>query len=133
MPRYYPVMLDIQGRAAVIIGGNEIAAEKAAALAACGAQVTAISPTCSDALRTQAKQGTARLCQRHYRPDELAGAFIVIAVTNDQTMIEAIWSETRRHGQLVNIVDKPRRCSFILPSILRRGSLNWMKSPPPRF
>ncbi len=123
MPRYYPVMLDLQGRAAVVIGGDEIAAEKAAGLAACGAQVTVISPHCCEVLRAQAAQGLLKLCQRPYRSGDLAGAFVVVAATNDQEQVEAIWRETQSAGQLLNMVDKPGRCSFILPSVLRRGLL----------
>ena len=56
MPEYYPVMLDIRGRKAIVVGGDRVAAEKAASLAASGAQVSALSPTfchelfCADAL-----------------------------------------------------------------------------------
>ena len=48
---------------------------------------------------------------------------MVVAATDDPQRIEAIWSETQERGQLVNIVDVPARCSFILPSILRRDQL----------
>lgn len=123
MPRYYPMLLDLQGRAAVVIGGDEVAAEKAAGLVACGAQVTVINPQFCEALQAQAEQGTLKLCQRQYTRDDLAGAFVVIAATNDQQHVEAIWNETQRAGQLVNMVDKPGYCSFILPSVLRRGPL----------
>lgn len=34
MPNYYPLMLDIRNRPALVIGGNPVAAEKAAALSA---------------------------------------------------------------------------------------------------
>ena len=123
MPSYYPVLLDLRGRAAVVIGGDDVAAEKAAALAASGAAVMVLSPTFCEALLALAERGAARLCQRAYTPGDLAGAFVVVAATSDPDLIEAIWQETRQGGQLVNIVDQPRRCSFILPSILRRGAL----------
>ncbi|HLJ32292.1 MAG TPA: bifunctional precorrin-2 dehydrogenase/sirohydrochlorin ferrochelatase, partial [Ktedonobacteraceae bacterium] len=60
---------------------------------------------------------------KSYTPGDLAGAFVVVAATNDQQLIEAIWSETQQRGQLVNIVDVPAYCNFIVPSILRRGQL----------
>ncbi len=123
MPNYYPALLDLRGRVAVVIGGDDVAAEKAAALAACGAQVTTISPEFSDALRALAERGSVKLCPRQYSPDDLAGAFVVVAATSDPNLSEAIWQETQRRQQLVNIVDQPERCSFILPSILRRGPL----------
>jgi len=123
MSRYYPVLLDIRNRAAVVIGGNEVAAEKAAALAACGAQVTVISQEFCDALQAQAERGAVKLCQRPFTSDDLAGAFVVITASNDPNLAGTIWSATQHSGQLVNSVDQPERCSFILPSILRRGPL----------
>ena len=32
MPKYYPIMLDVRDRLAIVIGGDQVAAEKAAAL-----------------------------------------------------------------------------------------------------
>ena len=42
--RYYPVLLDLVGRPAVVIGGGAIAEGKVAALVAAGARVTVIAP-----------------------------------------------------------------------------------------
>ncbi len=123
MPKYYPVMLDVRGRLAIVIGGDRVAAEKAAALSASGAQVSVIHPAFCDELLRQA--GNKRVTLRHkaYEPGDLEGAFIVVAATNDPQLVEAIWAETQQRGQLVNIVDVPERCSFIMPSILRRDQL----------
>jgi precorrin-2 dehydrogenase len=123
MPKYYPVMLDVRDRLAIVIGGDRVAAEKAAALAASGARVSVLSPTFCDELLRQAERKQVTLRRKAYRPGDLAGAFVVIAATNNSQLIEAIWAETQERGQLVNIVDVPAYCSFILPSILRRDQL----------
>ena len=124
MPGYYPIMLDVRGRLAVVVGGDRVAAEKAATLADAGAQVTALAPDFCDELRSLAAAERITLRQKTYAPGDLDGAFIVVAaVTHDPALVEAIWAETQECGQLVNIVDVPARCSFILPSILRRGQL----------
>ena len=123
MPKYYPIMLDIRGRLALVIGGDRIAAEKAAALSASGATVTVMSPTFCDELRQQAERQEVTLWQEAYEKGNLAGAFVVIAATNDSTLIDALCAETQERGQLLNIVDVPKYCSFIIPSILRRGQL----------
>lgn len=123
MPGYYPVMLDIRERPVIVIGGDRVAAGKAAALVACGAAVTVISPEFCPEMLDLAEQEQVILQRKSYEPGDLAGAFIVVAVTTDESMIESIWQETQRRGQPVNIVDIPRYCSFILPSILRRGKL----------
>ena len=126
MPKYYPVMLDVRDRVAIVVGGDRVAAEKAAALAASGARVSVLSPTFCDELLWMAEHKQVRLLQKAYEPGDLAGAFVVIAATNNSQLIEAIWAETQDRGQsvpIVNIVDVPARCSFILPSILRRDQL----------
>lgn len=123
MPNYYPIMLDIRRRPALVIGGNSIAAEKAAALAASGARVTVMNPEFCDELLALAQRDQVMLRYKAYEPGDLAGAFVVVAATENQQLIEAIWAETQERGQLVNIVDVPARCSFILPSILRRDQL----------
>ena len=100
-----------------------MAAEKAAALSASGARVSVINPAFCDELLKQAEYKRVTLRRKAYEPGDLEGAFVVVAATNDAQLVEAIWTETQKSGQLVNIVDIPERCSFIMPSILRRGQL----------
>src|SRR6266568_7037000 len=117
MPNYYPVMLDIRDRLAIVVGGDQVAAEKAAALSASGARVSVLSPTFCDELLWMAEHKQVTLLQKAYERGDLAGAFVVIAATNNSQLIEAIWAETQERGQsvptvpLVNIVDVPARCS----------------------
>lgn len=123
MPKYYPVMLDIRDRSAIVVGGDRVAAEKAAGLSASGAHVSVISPVFCDELLLQAEQKQVMLRSKAYEPGDLAGAFVVIVATNDPQLVQAIWAETQERGQLVNIVDMPAYCSFIMPSVLRREQL----------
>ncbi|HCF88013.1 MAG TPA: siroheme synthase [Ktedonobacter sp.] len=123
MPNYYPVMLDIRGRLAIVVGGDRIAAEKAAGLSASGAKVRVISSEFCGELLRQGEHKQVTLQHTAYEPGDLAGAFVVIAATNDPQLVQTIWNETQERGQLLNIVDVPQYCSFILPSILRREQL----------
>ncbi len=123
MPKYYPVMLDIRERPVIVVGGDRVAAEKAAALVASGARVSVHSPEFCTELLELAEQGRVTLVRKSYVPGDLGGAFVVVAVPGDEEQSEAIWRETQERGQPVNIVDVPRYCSFILPSVLRRGQL----------
>ena len=123
MPKYYPVMLDVRGRLAIVVGGDRVAAEKAAAFAASGAHVEVLSPEFCNELLVQAEQKRITLSRKAYEPGDLAGAFVVIVATNDPQLVQATWTETQERGQLINIVDIPEYCSFILPSILRREQL----------
>lgn len=123
MPKYYPIMLDVRGRKAIVVGGDRIAAEKAASLSASGARVTVLSSTFCPELLLQAESKQVTLQRKTYESGDLAGAFVVVAVAESPELVEAIWAETQERGQLVNIVDMPSYCTFILPSILRRKQL----------
>ncbi len=117
-------MLDVQGRSAIVIGGDHIAAEKAANLSAAGAQVIVMSLSFCDELLALQQNHAVLLRYKTYEYGDLAGAFVVIAATTDNPeLTEAIWKEAQEQRQLINIVDVPSRCNFILPSILRRGQL----------
>ena len=124
MPNYYPIMLDVRNRTALVIGGDQIAAEKATNLSLCGAHVTVMAPDFCTELRDLERSGAIALRHKAYEPGDLQGAFVVIAATtHDLPLCEAIWHEAQERGQLLNIVDVPAYCNFILPSILRRGQL----------
>lgn len=123
MPNYYPIMLDVRGRNALVIGGNRIAAEKAATLQASGAQVTIQSPEFGAEVQALYEQQRVTLHQKAYAAGDMVGAFVVLASTNDQQLIDTLWHEAQERGTLLNIVDVPARCNFILPSILRRDQL----------
>ncbi|HLG78498.1 MAG TPA: bifunctional precorrin-2 dehydrogenase/sirohydrochlorin ferrochelatase [Ktedonobacteraceae bacterium] len=124
MPNYYPIMLNIRGRLALVIGGDRVAAEKAAALSASGANVTVMSLEFCEELQELAQNHAVTLRYKAYAPGDLAGVFVVVASsTYDPVLSEAIWQEAQERNMLINIVDLPARCNFIVPSILRRGPL----------
>jgi precorrin-2 dehydrogenase/sirohydrochlorin ferrochelatase len=121
---YYPIMLDVRGQPAIVVGGDCVAAEKAANLSTAGARVTVISPSFCDELLDLERNHAVTLHHKAYEHGDLAEAFVVIAATTyNPELTEAIWNEAQEHKQLINIVDVPSRCNFILPSILRRGHL----------
>ena len=125
MPNYYPIMLDIRNRTALVIGGDRTAAEKAANLSLCGARVTVMAATFCTELLDLERKGAISLRHKRYEQGDLEGAFVVIAATTyDPLLSAAIWHEAQEREQLINIVDVPAYCNFILPSILRRGQLS---------
>src|SRR5437763_9391188 len=124
MPNYYPIMLDVRNRIALVIGGDRIAAEKATNLSLCGAHVTVMAPDFCAELHDLEHSGAVSLRYKAYEEGDLEGAFVVIAATtHDPPLSKAIWHEAQERGKLINVVDVPAYCNFILPSILRRGQL----------
>ncbi len=121
---FYIACLKLSGRRCVVVGGGEIGLEKVEGLLACDAAVTVIAPAADAALRRLAEEGSIAWEQRPYAgPDDLEGTFMVIAATNDTDVNVAVYEDAERRAMLVNVVDVPPLCNFILPAIVRSGPL----------
>jgi precorrin-2 dehydrogenase/sirohydrochlorin ferrochelatase len=121
---FYIACLKLSGRRCVVVGGGEIGVEKVEGLLACGGEVTLIAPFAEDTLRDYAGEGSISWEQREYGgPADLEGVFIAIAATNDTDVNIAVFEDAERRAMLVNIVDVPPLCNFILPAIVRTGPL----------
>jgi uroporphyrin-III C-methyltransferase/precorrin-2 dehydrogenase/sirohydrochlorin ferrochelatase len=120
---YYPVLLDLRDRRCVVIGGGLISEGKVTPLVAAGARVTVVSPALTPGLAVQHRAGRFTLAERGYEPGDLAGAYLAIAATDDAEVNHRVHAEAVERNILINVVDDPAYCGFILPSILRRGEL----------
>jgi len=119
-PVYYPALLDLRGKNCVVVGGGAVAARKAASLAKAKAAVTVISPTFCTAL---ARMKSVRRVKRPFRASDLPGAALVIAATDQPRVNERVATLAARRGVLLNVVDQPELCTFVVPSVLTRGPL----------
>ncbi len=121
---FYIACLKLSGRRCVVVGGGEIGLEKTEGLLACDADVVLIAPQAVAELRTLAGEGSIAWEQREYAgPDDLEGVFMVIACTDDTDINIRVFDDAERRAMLVNIVDVPPLCNFILPAIVRTGPL----------
>ena len=123
MPTFLPVLLDLSGRRALVIGGGEIGEGKIKTLLESGATVHVISPEVTEQVEAWHAANRFTWERREYRPGDLSGYAIVIAATDEWSVNNAIWREGTANRQLVNVVDDPPHCNFIAPSIVRRGDL----------
>ena len=121
---FYIACLKLTGRRCLVVGGGEIALEKVEGLLACDGDVTVIAPEANDAIRELAKEGSISWEQRTYGgAEDLEGVFMVIASTDDTDVNIGIYEDAERRAMLVNVVDVPPLCNFILPAIVRTGPL----------
>jgi precorrin-2 dehydrogenase/sirohydrochlorin ferrochelatase len=121
---FYIACLRLSGRRCVVIGGGDVGLEKVEGLLACDGQVTLIAPDAIEPLQELAREGSIRWEQREYAgPTDLEGVFIVIASTNDTDVNIRVYEDAERRAMLVNVVDVPPLCNFILPAIVRTGPL----------
>src|SRR3954468_10095365 len=120
---FYIACLKLTGRRCVVVGGGEIGLEKVEGLLASNGGVVLIAPEAVPELRALADEGSIEWERREYRPEDLEGTFIAIAATNRTDVNIAIFEDAERRAMLVNVVDVPPLCNFILPAIVRTGPL----------
>ena len=121
---FYIACLKLKGRRCVVVGGGAMGLEKTEGLLACGGDVTVISPDAGPELEALAAEGSITWEAREYGgPADLEGVFMVIACTDDTDINIGIYDDAERRAMLVNIVDVPPLCNFILPAIVRTGPL----------
>ena len=100
-----------------------MAFRKAEALLRCRAKVTVVSPELSTGLKRLARDRKVHWKARRLKACDLDGMELVVAATDDQEVNERAAREARRRHVWINVVDQPGLCSFILPSVVRRGKL----------
>jgi precorrin-2 dehydrogenase / sirohydrochlorin ferrochelatase len=120
---FYIACLRLQGRRCVVVGGGEVGLEKVEGLLACGGEVMLVAPDAVEPLRELADEGSIRWERRPYRSEDLEGAFLAIAATGDTDVNIRVFEDAERRATLVNVVDVPPLCNFILPAIIRTGPL----------
>lgn len=125
MNRYYPVFLDLSGRDALVVGGGAIAARKVRTLLRYGARVTVTAPRVRPEIARLAERKKVRLLRRGYKASDLAGRDLVYCSTDDEKLNASVGLECARRKILVNVVDRPKYCSFIVPAIVQRGDVTF--------
>lgn len=120
---YYPVFLQLAGRRCVVIGGDSLMEEKVRGLLDGGADVTVVDPEPTPGLLELGGRGEIEHVARDYRHGDLQGAFLAFSARHDRHVVDAIVEEAARRNLPLNVIDQPDDCSFIAPSVVRRGDL----------
>src|SRR5438045_3251810 len=120
---FYIACLRLSGRRCVVVGGGEVGLEKVEGLLACDGDVTLVAPQAHPELVQLSLEGSIRWERRAYRSEDLDGALIAIAATDDTELNIRVFEDAEARSMLVNVVDVPPLCNFILPAIVRTGPL----------
>ena len=120
---FYIACLRLSGRRCLVVGGGDVGLEKVEGLLACDADVTLVAPAAHPELEALAREGSITWFEREYQRDDLDGKLIVIAATDDTDVNIRVFDDAEARAMLVNVVDVPPLCNFILPAIVRTGPL----------
>jgi siroheme synthase-like protein len=119
---YFPAFIDLRGKLCVVVGGGEVAARKVRSLLSAGACVRVVAPEAFGEMSQLAGSGAIAWERRAYARADLDGCALVFAATDDREVNEAVYLDAAERGLLVNVVDDPAHCTFIVPSqVVRDG------------
>ena len=121
--KYYPMYVDLNNKKCIVIGGGDVAERKVQSFLDCKADVTVISPELTKRLQQLALQRVIKHLRRNYRRGDLEGVFLVVSATDNPDLNAIVCYEAGQKNVLVNVVDDPEKCSFIVPSVVERGDL----------
>jgi len=114
----HPLFLDLSGRRVVVVGGGAVAAGKLAQLAGTGADLLVVAPS----LHPEIAASGAHLARRPFLPEDLDGAWLVVAAATPEVN-RAVAAEAERRRLFVNAVDDPASASASAGGVVRRGGV----------
>ncbi|MBI2842408.1 MAG: bifunctional precorrin-2 dehydrogenase/sirohydrochlorin ferrochelatase [Armatimonadetes bacterium] len=120
---YYPIAIDLTGRKVLVVGGGTVALRKVETLLEFGAEVTVVAPQIVPEIERLAESGSITVERREYRSEDAAGAVVIITSTDDEAVNRRVSEDALARNILVNVVDVPELCGFIVPATVKRGDL----------
>ena len=120
---YYPVMVDLTDREVLVVGGGSVAGRKIETLLEYGAVVNVVSRELSTEIKCHVDSGKVRYLGEEFSMVFLKDKFLVIAATDNAELNHRISQVAEEKGMLINAVDQPADCNFIVPSIIKKGDL----------
>ncbi|WP_345242681.1 NAD(P)-binding protein [Pontibacillus salipaludis] len=117
-----PLMVEMTGLCAVVIGGGKVAWKRAKALVENGAMVTIVSPHLTDSLQELVSLGKIKWLDKRFEASDAREAFLLIVATDDEEVNERVLQEAA-HIPLINDATNAERGNITFPGLFRRGKL----------
>jgi siroheme synthase-like protein len=120
---YYAAFLDVSDRRCLVVGGGAEASDKVRGLLAAVAKVVVAWDAVGDELTAMSAAGEVELQLHRFTADDLDGCFVVIDASLDEATGIEVFEAARSRSVLCDVLDRPARCDFIAPALVRRGPL----------
>lgn len=123
MSPLYPIFLNLEGKKCLVVGAGRVAARKVGSLAECGALPVVVGEKVCDEMQELIDAGKATHIAQRFAEDQLEGAALVFGATDSEAVNREVYDHAMSLGIPVNVVNDLDLCSFIVPSVVRRGDL----------
>lgn len=120
----FPISLKLQQQPCLIVGGGHIAYRKAVLLQKAGAVISVVAPEIEASLLEIVQATAGQYVQAPFNSEiPLRSYRLVIAATNDAGVNRQVFEDCEAENVLVNSVDDPPHCRFMVPAIIDRSPL----------
>ena len=120
---FYPILINLQRFPCLVIGGGNVALRKVESLLSYNVKITVLSPKICKPLKALIKKNKLNLINKPYSKEYLKKYKIIFSATNKREINEQVFNDCKAENKLLNVVDVPELCDFILPAVVRRGDL----------
>lgn len=120
---YFPIFIDLSEKKILVIGAGKIARRRITVLCRFTPTLTVIAPDSLPEVEALAEEGTIRLLRKSYEEEDIEGADIVFAATNDHDVNDRIHNDCKKHGIMVNVSTDRRKSDFYFPGIAAKGDI----------
>jgi len=119
----FPLFMSLQGRRVLVVGGTEAAARKVELLLSAGAQVTLIADTVVGEIAQLIDEARISWAGRAFYDEDLTGVSLVVVASDDASLQAQVSLAAQCRCLPVNVVDRPKLSSFIMPAIVDRAPI----------
>ena len=121
---HFPIVLKVEGRRALVVGGSKQAARKAELLLDAGAEVVVVAPVLEEDFARLSENPRLRHLDATLDAEALEGCVLAIGASEtDQSSNQRLYELAVAADIPVNVVDQPELCSFIMPAVVNRRPL----------
>ena len=120
---YYPIMLNLEDKKALVVGGGKTGLRKAKGLLEAGAYVKIIEKEGFDIGKLNIQNEKLEIIIANLEECDLKEIDIMFSCTSDESENDRMQKLAKKYNILFSRVDKPDTSDFITPSIFRDGNL----------
>ena len=120
---FFPLFVNLKDKDVLVVGAGIVAFRKIEKLIEFKPNITVVAPEAIPEILTLHKEGIIDFRKRKFKKSDLRGKFMVIVAADDIFLQKRIYSYCVKYNIHCNSVDEKNFCTFLFPSIIKRGHL----------